>query len=74
MDLKAVNFDPEATIHDNSCIYTVTPVYGCTNPKADNYDPQANTNDGTCIFSGCTDTRATHDRSEEKCVNLRFFS
>lgn len=58
MDLKAVNFNPEATINDGSCTYTVTPIYGCNNPKADNYDPNANTNDGSCIFKGCTDPRA----------------
>ena len=58
MDFKAANFDPEATIHDNSCVYSVPAIYGCTNPKADNYNPEANTNDGSCIFSGCTDTRA----------------
>lgn len=58
MDLKAVNFNPEANIHDNSCTYTVTPIYGCVNPKADNYNPSANTDDGSCIFIGCTDSRA----------------
>lgn len=58
MDLKAVNFNPEATIHDGSCNYTETPIYGCINPKADNYNPNANTDDGSCIFSGCTDPRA----------------
>ena len=60
MDLKAVNFNPEATVNDNSCIYTTTPIYGCNHPHADNYNPNANTNDGSCIFSGCTDARATN--------------
>ena len=60
MDLKAVNFNPEATINDGSCIYTVAPIYGCTNPMADNYDPNANTNDGSCIFSGCMDPAAVN--------------
>ena len=60
MDLKAINYNPEATIQDNSCLYTVTPIYGCTNPKADNYNPNANTNDGSCIFSGCTDINAAN--------------
>ncbi len=58
MDLKAVNFNPEATINDGSCNYTVIPIYGCNNPQADNYDPNANTNDGSCIFSGCTNPLA----------------
>lgn len=58
MDLKAVNFDPEATVNDGSCYYTVDPIYGCNNPRAANYDPNANTNDGSCIFLGCTDPRA----------------
>jgi hypothetical protein len=73
MDLKAVNFDPEATINDGSCYYTVTPIYGCNNPKADNYDPNANTNDGSCIFRGCTDTRAMNydpfaNQNDGSCV------
>jgi hypothetical protein len=58
MDLKSVNFNPEATINDNSCIYTETPIYGCNHPQADNYNPTANTNDGSCIFSGCTNSSA----------------
>jgi len=58
MDLKAVNFNPEATVHDGSCNYTVTPIYGCNHPQADNYNPNANTNDGSCIFSGCTNVNA----------------
>lgn len=60
MDLKAVNFNPEANVYDGSCRYTVTPIYGCNNPKADNYNPNANTDDGSCIFSGCTDPRASN--------------
>ena len=60
MDLKAINFDPEATIHNNSCMYTLTPIYGCTNPLADNYNPNANTEDGSCVFRGCTDSRAAN--------------
>ncbi len=60
MDLNAVNYNPEATVNDGSCYYTVNPIYGCTNPQADNFDPNANTNDGSCIFSGCTDPMAVN--------------
>ena len=59
-DLKAINFDVDATKNDGSCIYTQTSVYGCTNPQASNYDPNANTDDGTCIFRGCMDSTATN--------------
>ena len=46
-DPNALNFDPEASANDGSCIY---PYYGCTDPAAMNYDPYATTDDGTCQY------------------------
>jgi len=43
-DNIAVNFNPDASIDDGSCI-----IRGCTDPTADNYNPNANENDGSCI-------------------------
>ena len=47
---ESVNYNPEATEFDGSCIL------GCDDPFAINYDPQANEDDGTCIYQilGCT--------------------
>jgi hypothetical protein len=49
MDESACNYNPVATIDDDSCTYS-----GCTNPNAVNYDPQAGCDDGSCIILGCT--------------------
>ena len=54
-DPTAINFDPNATVDDGSCIATV---YGCMDNTAFNYNPLANTNDPNdpcCYVSGCTD-------------------
>ena len=59
-DLKASNYDINATNEDGSCIYTDAEVLGCTNPVADNYSPLANTDDGSCIFTGCIDPLASN--------------
>ena len=48
LDPLALNFDPNATISDSTCIY---PIYGCTDPTACNYDAAANTNDGGCNYA-----------------------
>lgn len=52
-DEVAMNYDPEATMDDQSCQYA-----GCTNPIALNYDPNATFDDGTCLVEGCTDPEA----------------
>ena len=59
MDATANNYDPNATIDDGSCTYTVL---GCTDSTAINFDPLANVDDGSCIASvlGCTDPVATN--------------
>ena len=54
MDPLSINFNPNATDPDNSCIPIV---YGCTDSTSFNYDPLANTDDSSCIpvIFGCTD-------------------
>ena len=49
---EAVNYNPEATIDDGSCIYG-----GCTDPNAFNYNEEVTIDDGSCIEKvyGCTD-------------------
>lgn len=44
-DGTAYNFNPLASIDDNSC---VPYIYGCTDEDACNYDTNANTDDGSC--------------------------
>ncbi len=51
MDITAFNYEPTATVDDNSC----EPItFGCINPEADNFNEAANTDNGSCIISGCT--------------------
>ena len=47
MDSLAVNYNPEATIDDGSCLF---PIYGCTDPLAINYDPAATVDDESCEY------------------------
>ena len=49
-DDTALNFDPEATEDNGSCIL---PVEGCTDSAACNYDINANSDDGSCEFDSC---------------------
>ena len=49
-DSTALNFDPEATEDNGSC---VLPVEGCADSAACNYDISANTDDGSCEFDSC---------------------
>ena len=49
MSEDADNYNPEATLQDDSCI-----LYGCTNETAENYNDQASDDDGSCIIYGCT--------------------
>ena len=53
-DPLSINYNPNATDNDGSCIPYV---YGCTDSTSFNYNPLANTNDGSCIpiITGCTD-------------------
>ena len=65
----ALNFNPNATENDGSCVFPVTPVIpvpGCTNSDALNFNPNATENDGSCVFPvtpvipvpGCTNSDA----------------
>ncbi len=47
----AVNYLPEATVDDGSC---VDPVLGCTDPDACNFDSDANVEDGSCLYDDCS--------------------
>jgi hypothetical protein len=47
---ESVNYNPDATEFDGSC------VLGCTDPTAINYNTNANEDDGSCLYplAGCT--------------------
>jgi hypothetical protein len=55
----AINFNPLATVDNNSCVYCQ---YGCTDPAATNYDSSATCDDGSCFtpYGGCTDSTASN--------------
>ena len=56
LDPLALNFDPNATVSDSTCIY---PNYGCLDLLALNYNSLANIDDGSCNY--CTnDTSYTN--------------
>ena len=46
-DSIATNFNSEATIEDNSCVYTIS---GCMDSTATNYNANADLEDGTCEY------------------------
>ena len=46
-DAAANNYNPLATLDDNSCVYNSS---GCTDLNACNYDASASTNDNSCIY------------------------
>ena len=52
-DPAAVNYNPQATVDDGSCIAAVA---GCTDPLACNYDPSANQDDMSCIYPEVIET------------------
>ena len=47
---NAINYDPNATVENGSCLWT-----GCTDPAMQNYQPLANLDDGTCVAPICWD-------------------
>lgn len=55
-DSIAENYEPNADVNDNSCIY----IMGCTDAGSCNYDSAATMNDFSCDYSciGCTDVEA----------------
>jgi hypothetical protein len=54
-DPAAFNYNPAATLNDNSCIAVVL---GCTEPTAFNYDAIANVDSSFCAWAGCIDPLA----------------
>ena len=59
MDALAINYNPIATVDNNSCQYCQ---YGCTDPEATNYSSIATCDDGSCFtpYGGCTDPTASN--------------
>ncbi|MCS5664042.1 MAG: hypothetical protein NZ604_07135, partial [Flavobacteriales bacterium] len=78
-DEAYLEYDPQATIDDGSCLDLV--VYGCTGEAYLEYNSSANTDDGSCvtlIVEGCTDENyleyvpsATID--DDSCLTLAFY-
>lgn len=55
-DASACNYNPAATVNDNSCQYSGCANAGCTYAPAINFDADATYDDGSCIFEfDCTD-------------------
>jgi len=50
-EINSINYNPEATINDGSCIPTII---GCNDSEACNYDPEAN-EEGSCVYYDCAD-------------------
>ena len=48
-DINAVNYNPNATVDDGSCI-----VLGCTDENAINYNPDATDDNGSCEYSNAS--------------------
>lgn len=53
MDFPAINYNPQATVPDESCIYA-----GCMDPEAFNYFELATVDLDNCLYEGCTDPEA----------------
>jgi hypothetical protein len=54
-DPNSINYNPDATVNDNSCQYPVDnsddTISGCTDPNSINYNPDATVNDNSCQYS-----------------------
>ncbi len=62
-DPAALNYNPEATVDDQSCQYPPDPVPGCMDEDALNYNPEATVDDESCeyppeVVPGCMDELA----------------
>lgn len=54
-DRSALNYDPDATKSDGSCMYpapTPAVILGCTDPTSTNFNPSATQDDGSCKYEG----------------------
>lgn len=77
-DPLALNYNPDATISDDSCVYdSITP--GCTDRDAINFNPDATFDDGSCIYPalGCTDPNASNYNAgatvdDGSCIYIPF--
>ena len=77
IDPLAINYDPNATGDDGTCVYSSDKILGCTNPLSDNFNPEATDDDGSCIISGCTDPNAENynpdaNNSTGNCIDKRL--
>jgi len=77
MDRTATNYNPNATIDDESCVYGEPSriIYGCTNPKANNYNPLATIDDGSCVVPvptiyGCLESTQFNYAGENNLNNI----
>ena len=69
MDPAALNYNSEATVDDQSCVYPPAPIPGCMDQAASNYNPSATVDDGSCEYPpppvpGCMDPAALNYNSE----------
>lgn len=72
MNPTACNFNPEASLSDESCEY-VSCLIGCTDADACNFDPDVIADDGSCIFSccpgpGCCNEGTHWDELSQTCI------
>jgi hypothetical protein len=65
IDPTACNFNADAEINDNSCVYPD----GCNDPAACNYNSNAQCNDGSCTYPGCSDQSACNFDVNAACDN-----
>ncbi|MFN6380121.1 MAG: T9SS type A sorting domain-containing protein [Flavobacteriales bacterium] len=60
-DETALNYNPDATINNGSCVYSSQ--FGCLDPEACNYNETAQFDNGSCEYltcAGCTDPTASN--------------
>ena len=48
---EACNYNPLATVQDDSCDFLSCLSFGCTDPLACNYDPDAEIDNWTCVYA-----------------------
>ena len=58
-DENAVNYNPNVTEDNGSCVITPPDVPGCIIPSACNFDPAANVYDFSCVWGNCSDGSGT---------------
>ncbi len=63
-DVTACNYNSQASVSDNSCVYP-----GCTSLNACNYNPAAGCSDESCVFPQCGDVNACNYVLNALCYN-----